>query len=94
MKRVMGARVTRVNRQRQTPAARAGIRPDDIIIAFNGVTVVDLNHLINLVGIAAIGEPVNVNVFRQGRQLAVKVTLMDRDTQRSAADSSGTFLQR
>jgi len=94
LKRVMGARVTRVNRQRQTPASLAGIRPDDIIIAFNGVTVVDENHLINLVGIAAIGEPVNVNVFRQGRQLAVKVKLMDRDTQRSAAESSGKFLQR
>lgn len=94
MKRARGARVTRVNRRPATPAAQAGIRPDDIIVSFNGVEVDDENHLISLVGIAAIGEPVSIEVVRQGRPVTVAVTLTDRDSYKSTADAAGTFLTR
>jgi len=94
MIRARGARVTRVNRRPTTPASRAGIRPDDIIVSFNGVEVDDENHLISLVGIATIGEPVNIKVMRRGRPVDVEVTLTDRDSYRSTADAAGPFLTR
>ncbi|MEO2036044.1 MAG: trypsin-like peptidase domain-containing protein [Planctomycetaceae bacterium] len=94
MAHVTGAHVTRVYRQRPTPASQAGIRPGDVIIRFNDVHVEDENHLINLVGLAGIGESLAMEVIRGGRPVAVKVTLTDRDKYRSAADASGTFMTR
>lgn len=94
MAHVTGAHVTRVYRQRPTPASQAGIRPGDVIIRFNDVHVEDENHLINLVGLAGIGESLAMEVIRGGRPVAVKVTLTDRDNYRSAADASGTFMTR
>jgi len=89
--RVTGARVMRVYRQRPTPASRAGLRPDDVIVGFDGVTVDDENHLINLVGIAEIGKSLRVDVLRGGQTMSVEVTLTDRNDYRSAA---GTFQTR
>ncbi len=94
MAHVTGAHVTRVYRQRPTPASQAGIRPGDVIIRFNDVHVEDENHLINLVGLAGIGESLAMEVIRGGRPVAVKVTLTDRDNYRSAADASRTFMTR
>ena len=89
--RAAGARVKLVYRQRPTPASRAGLRPDDVIASFDGVAVDDEDHLINLVGIAEIGRPLQIRIIRGGRRMAVEVTLSDRDEDRSA---SGTFLTR
>lgn len=94
MDRLTGAHVTRVYRQRPTPASRAGIRPGDVIVSFNQIKVEDENHLINLVGIAGINEALAVEVLRRGRPVSVKVTLTDRDQYRSALDASGTFMTR
>lgn len=94
LKHVSGAHVTRVYRQRPTPASQAGIRPGDVIVSFDDVTVEDENHLINLVGIAEIGETLNIQVLRGGRRISVDVTLTDRDKYRSAADAAGTFMTR
>lgn len=94
MKRVTGAHVTRVYRQRPTPASQAGLRPGDVIVSFNNVRVEDENHLISLVGIAGIGQTLPVEVLRGGRSISVEVTLTDRDKYRSAADAAGTFMTR
>jgi len=91
--RPSGAHVTRVYRERQTPAARAGIRPDDVIVSFDGVRVEDENHLINLVGIAEVGQAIPVEVLRGGRSVPVTVTLTDREEHRRAAEADG-FLTR
>lgn len=93
--RARGARVTRVYRSRTpTPAFVAGIRPDDVIVSFNGVPVIDENHLINLVSLAEVGRPVQVEVFRSGRRQALQLKLTDRETYRTAEDASGSFLTR
>jgi serine protease Do len=94
MDRLTGAHVTRVYRQRPTPASHAGIRPGDVIVSFNQIKVEDENHLINLVGIAGINETLSVEVLRGGRPVSVEVTLIDRDKYRSASDASGTFMTR
>ncbi len=92
--RLTGAHVTRVYRQRPTPASIAGIRSGDVIVAFDNVSVEDENHLINLVGMAEIGETLAVRVMRSGREMSVQVTLTDRDKYRSSADAAGTFMTR
>ncbi|MEZ6121660.1 MAG: trypsin-like peptidase domain-containing protein [Planctomycetaceae bacterium] len=93
--RLYGARVVKVYSSRQpTPAALAGVRPDDIIVAFNGVPVTDENHLINLVSLAEIGKPINVEVFRAGRRQALQLQLTDREAYRTAESDTGSLLTR
>lgn len=95
MDRLYGARVLKVYRSRQpTPAALAGVRPDDVIVSFNGVPVADENHLINLVSLADISKPVRIEVFRGGQRTAMELQLTDRDAYRTAEESSGGFLTR
>lgn len=73
---------------------RAGLKPDDVILKFNGVEVLDENHLINLVSLSDIGVQVDLEVFR-GRQMAnLAVTLMDREEYRTAEDPRNTFNTR
>ena len=87
--------MTKVYRTQQpTPAALAGVRPDDVIVSFNGVPVIDENHLINLVSLAEIGAPIQVEVFRAGRRQALELRLTDRDAYRTVEDSSRSFLTR
>ncbi|MDG2128669.1 MAG: trypsin-like peptidase domain-containing protein [Fuerstiella sp.] len=95
MKRAFGARVTKVYRARQrTPAEIAGVRPDDVIVNFNGVSVIDENHLINLVSLADIGQPVQIEVFRGGRRQSLQLKLTDREHYQTALDAGGSFLTR
>lgn len=93
--RVRGAHVRRVyNGRVPTPAALAGIRQDDVILSFNGITVSDENHLINLVGTADIGQAVEIEIFRMGNRRQLELKLTDRDQYRTAAESSGSFQTR
>ncbi len=68
------------------PAAQAGMHDGDIIIQFRGVEVQDLNHLINLVSMATVGETVDVVVLRDRKRYTLKVTVGDRD--RTVAQSA------
>lgn len=91
--RARGARITRVY-SRSTPAALAGLQQDDVILTFNGVPVIDENHLINLVSLADIGTAARMEIHRsRGKQL-VSVQLTDRDDFRTAADAAGSFQTR
>jgi len=89
MERALGARITRVYQSsRPTPAAVSGLRPDDVILSFNDVTVQDENHLIHLVALTDIGEAVRVEIFRGRRRQLVSMRLTDRDNHRTAEDLS------
>jgi serine protease Do len=63
----------------QSPAAQGGVRVGDVVLRFNGVEVVDLNHLINLVSMASIGQAADVIVWRDRREMAMKVTVADKE---------------
>jgi len=63
----------------QSPAAIGGVRVGDVLVKFNGVDVSDLNHLINLVSMAPIGQPAEVILWRDRREYAVKVTVADKE---------------
>ena len=75
--RPRGALVDSVDKA--SPAAVGGVRVGDVILRFNGVDVVDLNHLINLVSMAPIGRPAEVVVWRDRKEFLARVTVGDKD---------------
>ncbi|GIX04228.1 MAG: MucD protein [Planctomycetaceae bacterium] len=74
--RVRGARVTLV--YPNTPAARANLQVNDVILSFDGIEVQDENHLINLVSLTPIGRQVRLEVWRGGKLITITITLADR----------------
>lgn len=72
-----GAVVDRVSGQ-NTPAARAGLKADDIVIEFDGNPVYDSDHLVRLVGFTPVGRTVRVMYLRRGVKREAAVTVGDR----------------
>jgi len=62
-----------------SPAALAGLRDGDVVLRFAGVDVIDLNHLINMVSMAAVGEPAEVVIWRDRREHKLRVTVGERE---------------
>lgn len=56
-------------------ADKAGIAPDDVIVAFDGKPIRDPNELRWLASIAGVGKTVNVRVSRGTRTFEVRVTM-------------------
>ncbi|MBF85751.1 MAG: transcriptional regulator [Acidobacteria bacterium] len=73
-----GALVSRM--RRDTPAYDAGIRPGDVIVAFNGGPVEDASHLLRLLADAPIGETVVMTGIRAGRETTFKIEVVARRT--------------
>ncbi len=57
-----------------SPAARAGLRPEDLILDVDGEPVADARDLQRLMADEAIGRDVEVRVFRDGRILTLRAT--------------------
>jgi serine protease Do len=72
-----GARIKHIYPGRA--AARAGLREGDVVLRFGGVEITDLNHLINTVSMAPIGQTAEVVVWRDGREQTFRVTIDDRE---------------
>jgi len=70
---VHGARVERV--EPGTPAARSGLRPDDIIVAVENTPVYDADGLVLEVGKLPVESLIHLTVVRGGRKRTVEVTL-------------------
>jgi serine protease Do len=62
-----------------SPAASGGMKDNDVVIRFRGVDVLDLNHLINMVSMAPIGQAADVVVWRGGQERSLNVVVGDRD---------------
>jgi serine protease Do len=60
-----------------SPADRAGIAADDVIVAFNGKNIADPDELRWLASIAGVGAAVTVTVSRMDRVFDLRVTLGD-----------------
>jgi serine protease Do len=75
--RARGALVTGVTPG--SPAERALIKVDDVVLGFDGYQVEDDDHLIKIVGFTPIGKRVDVDVFRDGRQMKLEIILADRN---------------
>jgi serine protease Do len=71
-----GAIVTSVNEG--SPASKAGLRPDDVIVAIDGQQVRSDRELTRTVGLKRPGGTSTLDVFRGGKRQQVKVTLGTR----------------
>lgn len=60
-----------------SPAAKAGIRPGDLIVKFNNREIRDFSELRRRVAQSKIGEELPVEVLRDGKKVALKVRLTE-----------------
>jgi serine protease Do len=67
--------VTVAGVERGGPAARAGIRQGDMILAVNGEHIESSRNLIRTVAAVSPGKDVNLSIRRQGREIDVSVTV-------------------
>jgi serine protease Do len=67
-----------------TPAAKAGLRIDDIIIAFNGKKVTSPRELTDAVTATPVGESCKVDFIRDGQPQSVTVVLAERPAEITA----------
>ena len=88
LKKPAGALVSSVSND--SPAAKAGIEPGDIITRYNGTEVVSSNELPSLVARAAPGTTAKVDVLRNGATKTFSVTLGEAKGPKSAAAESST----
>ncbi len=58
-----------------SPAEKAGIRENDIIVAIDGVKITDSDELADAVSKAQPGDKVEVKLYRDGRQMTLPMTL-------------------
>jgi serine protease Do len=72
-KKVAGVLVNSVDSK--TPAHEGGIKRGDIILQFDGNPVPGSKHLQKMVADTKIGKDVEVKVFREGKEKALKVTI-------------------
>ncbi len=68
-----GTVVTRV--RKDAPAAKAGIRPGDVITAINDKSISSGQDLHNVEGLTPIGTPLSVSLLRDGKPLKLSMTL-------------------
>jgi serine protease Do len=61
---------------RDTAAFQGGLRPLDVVIAFNGAAVTDGAQLRRLVQDAPIGSTAEVTVIRQGRRVELRIPIL------------------
>ncbi|MDQ3918038.1 MAG: DegQ family serine endoprotease, partial [Acidobacteriota bacterium] len=86
LKEVRGALVSEV--RPGSPAASAGVRRGDVIVAFNGQPVADDNSLRNMVARTQPGSPVTFAVVRDGRELQLRATLAELPVEKTKGDDS------
>lgn len=85
--RLHGARITEV--MSNSPAYRAGLLVDDIILNFDGIDVQDHDHLINLVSLSPIGKQIRVIAWRGQQKVQLSIVLSNRtDLDRPKESSS------
>jgi serine protease Do len=76
MVRPVGARVVGVTPD--APAAKAGIRGDDVILEYDGTAVEDDDHLMSLVSMTTADRTVDVVIFRDRQRLPLRIAVASR----------------
>jgi serine protease Do len=75
LERKVGTRITVV--EPQSPAERAALQVNDVILQYNGVRVERDTHLIGLVKLTEVGQRVPIVVYRDGHPLSMFVEIGD-----------------
>jgi serine protease Do len=87
LKKAEGALVASVIED--SPAAKGGIKSGDVILEFDGKTVVEMRSLPRIVAETEVGKPVDVEVWREGDDTTLSVSVGElKDDQKVAARSS------
>jgi serine protease Do len=60
-----------------SPAAKAGLKPDDAIVAVNGKPVKENYDLVRTVATLPLNQPVDVDVVRDGKPMKLKLTVQE-----------------
>jgi len=71
-----------------SPAERAGLRPYDVIVSFEGRSIASDDELIREIAARTPGSAVSIRVLRDGRQLPVTVKLAERPLRAGGADGA------
>ena len=62
---------------RHSPAEKAGLEPEDVIVGFGPHEVESRKHLFTMIQRSKVGELVSMKVFREGEILTMKTTIVD-----------------
>src|SRR5271156_5288543 len=65
-------------------AAQAGVKVGDVILKFNGATIVDAGQLSARVGLAAPGDKASLEIWRDGKTLSLTATIGNASSPASA----------
>jgi serine protease Do len=76
LKEPRGAVIVRV--LPNSPAEKAGLQPQDVIVEFNGIPIRSIAHLQSLVGRTPPGTVVPVKIVRGGKEMVVQVRVGER----------------
>ncbi len=68
-----GAVITRVTPN--GPAARAGLRPGDVVLRYGGRDAADSRTLTRMVGESGVGDEVEIEVLRDGQRMTLRATI-------------------
>ena len=66
----------------RSEAYRAGVRPGDIVISFDGTAVEDSSHFMRLLSDSPIGGTVTLGLFRDGRTVKAEIPIVQRSSTR------------
>jgi len=78
-----GSGVTIAGLERGGPAARAGLRPGDMVVAVNGEHIDSARGLVRAIAAVPPGDNARVTVRRQGREMDFPVTVGRRPTEQA-----------
>ncbi len=63
---------------RDSPAGRAGLKPKDIIVEYNGQKIVNVDELIMLIGLSRPGTDAKIRTIRNGKMMTLSVRIASR----------------
>jgi Do/DeqQ family serine protease len=70
-----------------SPADKAGIKPEDVVIQANGKAIKDMPELRNLIGLLKVGDKVELTVLRNGETKKLTVTIGRNAEERASGNS-------
>jgi serine protease Do len=71
------------------PAAKAGIRAEDVIAEIDGVKITSQSVLLDVIGSAPVGGTVKIKVIRDGKEMTFPVTVAERSAVLQAGAGTG-----